>query len=415
VSAPPRWLRTALWSAVALQVALVLCEVAIEAHLGRTGPPTASGAWVAAANGVSMLAFAAVGALLLVRRPANRVGWLFCVANLGWALVGTSGAYVRWALTPGADLPGTPAAVWLYTWPGALSLGVYLLLIMVFPDGRFASARWDNRGKAVAGACVAVAAALALRPGRVDSTIEVAVDNPLGLSGLPGVVVTVVAELGLVILLGLLIVALASMVQRYRASAAMVRAQLRWFIAAVTVLIVFVIAQVGVFTAYPDYMTMPSWARMVNLAAILSGGAIPVAAAVAILRYRLYAIDRIVSRTLSYGLVTAGLAVLYAAGVVALTPALAGVGGGSELAVAGATLIVAAAFRPLRGWVQRLVDRRFNRARYDAHRTMEGFRARLRDEVELEPLTGEILAVVRDTVQPTATTLWLRQTGRATP
>jgi hypothetical protein len=415
VSAPTRWLRTALWSAVALQVALVLCEVAIEAHLSRTGSPTASGAGVAAANGMSMLAFAAVGALLLIRRPANRVGWLFCVANLGWALVGACGAYVRWAFTPGVDLPGTAAAVWLYTWPGALSLGAYLLLIMVFPDGRFASAPWVKRGKAVAGACVAVAAGLALRPGRVDSTIEVAVDNPLGLTGLPGVVATVVAELGLIILLGLLIVALASMIQRYRASAAMVRAQLRWFLAAVTVLIVFVVAQVGVFAVYPDYMTMPSWARMVNLAAILSGGAIPVAAAVAILRYRLYAIDRIVSRTLSYGLVTAGLAALYAAGVVALTPALAGVGGGSELAVAGATLMVAGAFRPLRWRVQRIVDRRFNRARYDAYRTMEGFRARLRDEVELERLTGEILAVVLNTVEPAGATLWLRGTGRESP
>jgi hypothetical protein len=409
MSAPPRWLRTALWSAVALQVVLVLCEVAVEAHLGRTGSPTASGVGVAAANGASMLAFAAVGALLLVRRPANRVGWLFCGANLGWALVGASGAYVRWAFTPGVDLPGTPAAIWLYTWPGALSLGVYLLLIMVFPDGRFASGRWAKRGKAVAGACVAVAAGLALRPGRVDSTIEVAVDNPLGLSGLPGVVTTVVAELGLVILLGLLIVALASMVQRYRASAAMVRAQLRWFIGAVTVMIVFVVAQVGVFAAYPDYMAMPSWARMVNLAAILSGGAIPVAAAVAILRYRLYAIDRIVSRTLSYGLVTAGLAVLYAAGVVALTPALAAVGGGSELAVAGATLMVAAAFRPLRRRVQGIVDRRFNRARYDAQRTIEAFATALRDEVDLDELRASLVAAAGTTMQPASTTLWLRE------
>jgi hypothetical protein len=415
VNGPPRWLRAVLWSAVALQVVLVLCEVAIEANLGRTGSPTASGVGGAAANGVSMLAFAAVGALLLIRRPANRVGWLFCVANLGWALVGTCGAYVRWAFTPGADLPGAAVAVWLYTWPGALSLGVYLLLIMVFPDGRFTSASWVKRGKVVAGSCVAVAAALALRPGRVDSTIEVAVDNPLALSGLPGTVATVVAELGLVILLGLLIVALAAMVQRYRASAAMVRAQLRWFITAVTVLIVFVIAQVGVFTAYPDYMAMPSWARMVNLAAILSGGAIPVAAAVAILRYRLYAIDRIVSRTLSYGLVTAGLAVLYAAGVVALTPALAGVGGGSELAVAGATLMVAAAFRPLRGRVQGVVDRRFNRARYDAQRIVEAFRGRLRDEIDLHEVRSSLLAAVDDTVAPASTTLWLRRTGRAAP
>jgi hypothetical protein len=135
---------------------------------------------------------------------------------------------------------------------------------------------------------------------------------------------------------------------------------------------------------------------------------IPLAIGVAVLRYRLYEIDRIISRTIGWAVVTTIVAGLFIALVLAFQALLAPLTGSNTIAVAGSTLLVAALFQPLRRRVQRLVDRRFNRTRYDAERTVAAFAARLRDEVDLESLRGEILTAVAQTVQPTSVSLWLR-------
>jgi hypothetical protein len=135
---------------------------------------------------------------------------------------------------------------------------------------------------------------------------------------------------------------------------------------------------------------------------------VPVAIAVAVLRYRLYEIDRLISRTVAYALVTVVLSTVYVTGVIVLTPVLASVGGGSELAVAASTLAAAAAFGPVRGRVQDGVDRRFNRARYDAERTLAAFAGRLRDEVDLGELRADLVGVVDGVMQPASASLWLR-------
>ena len=138
----------------------------------------------------------------------------------------------------------------------------------------------------------------------------------------------------------------------------------------------------------------------------------PVATGIAVVRYRLYDIDRLINRTLVYGLLTALLGAVYAGTVLVLGQVFGGVGGNPpSWAVAGATLAVAALFQPARRRIQAVVDRRFNRRRYDAARTVDGFSARLRDEVDLDTLSAELLAVVDQTMQPTTASVWLRPTG----
>ena len=191
--------------------------------------------------------------------------------------------------------------------------------------------------------------------------------------------------------------AVVSLVIRFRRSRGEERLQLKWFTYAGALVPVVLLG---------DYL--PDAAGSVLFAVGIS--LLPVAAGLAVLRYRLYEIDRLINRTLVYGLVTVLLAGVYAGLVLVLGPLSGGgvAGDPPSWVVAGATLAVAALFQPARQRVQRLVDRHFNRARYDAVRTVEGFSARLRDQVDLDTLAAELLAVVDQTVQPTRASLWLR-------
>jgi hypothetical protein len=189
--------------------------------------------------------------------------------------------------------------------------------------------------------------------------------------------------------------ALLCVVLRFRAARGVERQQLRWVVA-------------GGVIAVLALLPLPGMDELHTVLGILGVVIVPVSVAVAVLRYRLYDLDRIISRTLAYGLLTVLLGLGYAA-VVLLGGRL--LPGSSSLTVAAATLAVAALFSPLRRRVQNLVDRRFNRRRYDAARTVEGFAARLRDQVDLDVLHTELLAVVNQTMQPTLASLWLRPQG----
>jgi hypothetical protein len=229
----------------------------------------------------------------------------------------------------------------------------------------------------------------------------VAVANPLAVFPTwPG---WVVLSAGAPIALGLTIVGVASMIVRLRRARGVERAQLRWLVWSMAFIVVgFIVGLVG------DSVFVNGLGGAVWLPAIVAFCLPPIAIGLAVLRYRLYEIDRVISRTISYGVLTLILGGLFVALILALQALLAPVTRSNELAVAGSTLLVFTLFQPLRRRVQRIVDRRFNRTRYDADRTVAAFASRLRDEVDLEQLRAEILATVSATVEPSSVSLWLR-------
>jgi hypothetical protein len=353
-------------------------------------------------------AYPTVGAVIVARQPRNRIGWLCCVVGL---LVGPAffaQAYAWYALVyrPGS-LPGGLAMAWLGEWPWFVALGLVLtFLLLLFPTGRLVSRRW----RVVAWAAAADLA-LGLVWGAFKPTLIAiepqTVPNPLGLQ--QGEDVFELLESVLLVGLGLLtILSAASMVVRFRRARGVERQQLKWFTSAtvLSVLVWLAFALTGLQNRLP--------AALVLVVGAVFLGAVPVAIGIALLRYRLYDIDRLINRTLVYGLLTVVLGCGYAAVVLVLGQLFGGVTRDPpSWVIAGATLAVAALFQPARRRIQTAVDRRFNRRRHDAARTMEAFTVRLRDHVDLETLSAELLAVVDQTMQPTAVSLWLRPSGVA--
>jgi hypothetical protein len=347
---------------------------------------------------------ATVGALVAARRPDHPIGWLFTGIGLVWSVQLVVGSYAVAALSDEA-LPAGAVAAWAAEELRLATLGALVLVLLLFPTGRLPSRRWRGVLWLWIIGLASLMAYEGLTPGRGEHLLGY--ENPFGLARLSGLLnglSVLAAAFGLAELAAVL-----SLVVRLRRARGVERQQLKWFVyAAVLAVVVLVAANVLV----PDLMEHGP------LGTIL-WGAVPVslavAVAVAVLRYRLYDIDRLVNRTLVYGLLTAILAVVYVGIVLALGQVFGGVGGNPPTwAVAGATLAVAALFQPARRRVQAVVDRRFDRRRYDAAKTVEAFSARLRDEVDLDTLSEELLAVVDQTMQPTRMSLWLRL-PRATP
>jgi MFS family permease len=340
---------------------------------------------------VLSLAFVTVGAFLSGRRPGNAVGWLL----LGWGMVmafsALVGAYVEHGLVrdPGS-LPGPGWAAWAeaVVWHPAFGLLVFLLLL--FPHGRLPSRRWRPFAWFTVAVYLTLSLSAALAPGAVELYYPEAA-SPVRLP--VGPTADVVFGVLLPAQLLLLVVALGSLVPRLRRATGEERQQIKWFVYTVVTVIVLFVAGILVFGAgvlFPLF------------------GLIPVSVAVAVFKYRLYEIDRLINRTLVYGLLTALLVGVYTGLVFLLGRLLDPATGDSALAVAASTLAVAALFQPARRRVQELVDRRFNRRRYDAARTVERFSGRLRDQVDLDTLSAELLGVVDQTVQPVSASLWLR-------
>jgi MFS family permease len=349
------------------------------------------------ANTVGLLlafaAFMGVGTLIVANRPGNAIGWVFSAIALLAVLGALAEEYAGYAVRtrPGL-LPGGVLAGWFSGWAWYPTVALALVFTpLLFPDGRPPSPPWRLVGWLTVAATTLFVALAAVQP-----TIELddghTVDNPIGVAGIVDPEDSV-----LNLILGLLVVAAAlSLVVRFRRSRGAERLQLKWFTYAGAVLPVLLLGDL-----LPD--------ALANLLFALGITFPPVAAGIAILRYRLYEIDRLINRTLVYGLLTALLAGVYA-GLVLILGRLFGELGGRppSWAVAGATLAVAALFQPARRRIQAAVDRRFNRRRYDAARTVEAFSTRLRDQVDLATLSAELLAVVDQTMQPTRTSLWLR-------
>ncbi len=352
--------------------------------------------------------FSGVGALIVFHRPANPIGWIFCAAALFQGLSNFGTEYATYALlTEPGVLPLGAGMSWLSSWIWAPGLGLILVFLpLLFPDGRPPSRRWAWVGW-VGGASIAMISALALIllwPERGPALLRAPVEEEGGAQWILGLLVEAFA-FPFMLLAGL--AAVVSLFVRFRRARGEEREQIKWFAyaAALTLSWIFLIE------GLPDSSRL--FENATAALGLLVAPAIPVAAGIAIFRYRLYDIDRLVNRTLVYAALTATLALIYLGVVVGLQYVFRAVAGGnSSLAVVASTLAIAALFNPLRRGIQSFIDRRFYRNRYDAAKTLEGFSARLRDETDLGALSADLVSVVGETMQPARVSLWLRPPGR---
>jgi hypothetical protein len=363
-----------------------------------TRPLTAKVLEDGAGEAVPWLLFATVGLVLTLRRPGSPIGWLYAAAALVWTFYIPWDPWVDQLQSSGRPLPMAARLAALTGdtfWAFGLTLAVTLPLLLL-PDGRLRSRRWKVVAVAAVAASTVDVIGWTLSPTPLSQTLKPAA-KPFPLHGVAGTIATTVSWAGEVVVFACIVAAAVCVVLRFRASRGTERQQLRWVAAGAIVAaagpVVLLPLEALVFDVVPNAFAVPLLL------------APPLAIAVAVLRYRLWDLDRLISRTVTYALVTALLVVPY----LLILPATSQLASGSgSLAVAAATLAVAALFQPLRRRVQQLVDRRFNRRRYNAARTVDGFAARLRDQVDLDAVGGELLAVVDQTMQPTRASLWLR-------
>jgi hypothetical protein len=343
-----------------------------------------------------------VGAVIAARR-GNRIGWLFVAFGLAAALLAFAESYFvrETILTPGS-LPAARMVGWIawVLWPsGFLFLG---LLSLLFPDGRLPSPRWRPVAVALASSWTGFILSIAFTPGRMTLQGHTTT-NPMGIAALghpswkaaaQGATVITVVTLGAAALAPLL---------RFRRADQVRRQQLKWFAFVIGICATSALVASALTGNLPVVATM-LWG--IAIAGVVVG--LPAAVGLAILRYRLYDIDRLLNRAVVYATLTAVLGLGYAAAVLALGQLFGGVGEQTpSWAVAGVTLAVAALFQPARRRIQALVDRRFNRRKYDTAQTIQAFSTRLRDQVDLDTLASELLAVVDQTMEPTRVSLWL--------
>jgi MFS family permease len=340
---------------------------------------------------VFIIAFGTVGALLAWKRPGNPIGWLLSAAGLACAVGGAVGlllAHFSRTLT-------------LANWLGCcflLGFGLCVLVVLMFPTGNLASRRWRPVAYTAWVALTAWVLGCAFAP--TIFTVSPSMRNPLGVTGLAGDIFKGMALVGAMLIAATGLAAIVSLAFRYRRAGTAERAQLKWLVYAAAVIVVALLASV-----LATQILGPGTGTG-NLQNALGSGAvalIPVAIGIAVLRYRLYDIDRIISRTVSYAIIT-GLLVGVYAGLVLLATQVLGIH--SAVAVAAATLAAAALFAPVRRRVQRRVDRRFNRARYDAETTVAAFAARLKDAVDLDTVRADLASVVQAALEPAHVWVW---------
>jgi hypothetical protein len=351
---------------------------------------------------------AIVGAVLAARRPHNPIGWLLLGLGLCFAVYPLVVMYVTTAafVSP-RGLPAVRWVAWVGNWIWVPAHGCIALLFLLFPNGRLLSPRWRPVTWAALGATAVLLIAAACHPGPLevggstgDAEVLPGFDNPLGVAAFGPIVAAMVVVVQAIEVLGI-----ASLALRFRRSRGEERQQLKWVAyAGVFYGLLTVVLVVGHSSGLiPEEGTL--WLEVLDQATAFG---LLAAIAVAVLKYRLYDIDRIINRTVVYGLLTAALGLCYVAGSLVFVLVTGARSDPPNWLVAAATLAAAGAFRPARRRIQAAVDRRFNRRRYDAAKTIEAFSARLRDEVDLDTLSAELLAVVDQTMEPTMASLWLR-------
>jgi hypothetical protein len=390
------WPAVVAWSLWALAMLAIPVLAWLDQLLRQAGrPELAPLSPDAAAYLLGIVSAVTVGAVLVSRRPRHPVGWLLLAFGLSTVALGVASGYAKYGLLVRPEtLQGAIYAA-VYNNVGVLPIAACLgFILLLTPTGSLPSPRWRWWAKVAAAAPLLALVSMALLP--FERPYQ-SVANPLAVPALADLLLVVAAVT--VVVSGLaILVAVWSLLVRFRRARGAERQQLRWValaaaLTAVTVLVTVAVAAVG--SEVPV-----DWALGICTALL------PAAIGAAVLRYRLYDLDRIISRTLAYGLLT----VLLGGGYVAVVLGLGQLLGGrqSSLVVAGATLAVAAVFQPARRRIQALVDRRFNRRRYDTVETIQAFSARLHQQVDLTTLTAELLAVAERTVEPTMVSLWLR-------
>ena len=345
---------------------------------------------------VGALGPALLGGLIASRRPDNRYGWLWCVFGLSTSALALGTTYAAYAVATGRELGSPDPLILLGGTAWGFTFTLFPFLFLLFPDGSLPSPRWRFVARGAAGGGIASVVASPFLPGNVGIA---PVANPLAATGLLVAVVQSLTYGGVLVLFLATILSALSLVARFRRASCVQRQQIKWFAYAASLVGAHI-----VFTGVLGRELPGVWHQVLEMATLAG---LYLAVGIAILRYRLYDIDRIINHTLVYAALSAVLAGVYALCVVVL-PALVGAGSESDLVVAGSTLLVAALFTPARRRIQGFIDRRFYRSRYDAHKTVEAFGERLRNEVRLGEVSGDLLAVVKATLQPARASLWLR-------
>jgi hypothetical protein len=399
--------RTATWLAwalAALCVAMFVTNAVLNVLVRSTRSPgdgITFGTVGEVLGFMPLLAFPLVGALIASKRPHNPIGWICLAVGLLFMVLGMSEYYSAY----GVARPGSlsfPVAVgslsnWLWV-PAVGLLGIYLLLL--FPDGGLPSRRWRPLAWFSGVVLVLLSVGFGLSPGQVAS-LDAGTRNPFGIEALPWLLNAVFVVLPLLPLC--MLASALSLVLRYRRSGREVRQQIKWIaFAASFMVLAYLLPSFSQFIGEPQFLF-----TVVDL----SFAGVPVAIGFAVLKYRLYDIDVVINRALVYGSLTAMLLALYFGGVTttqAIFRTLTGQEQQPQLAVVVSTLVIAALFNPLRRSIQSFIDRRFYRRKYDARKTLEEFSAILREGMDLDALSAELVEVVRDTMQPELVSLWLR-------
>jgi hypothetical protein len=377
----------------AVSVALVIMGLVL-AYVDRHLVPASLTGWtVSVVSGqVVNMAVPVAGFVIASRRPENRIGWVFLVAGLGLGLTGFSSGYAVYALVVHhGSLPAGRLFAWLSNWVWVVQTAMLAFLFLLFPTGRLRSRRWRPAGWFVGGAFTLTAAGNLVTATRFWAH-PFALSGPASPGGLTGLFFLMTS----VLISAALLVSVVALVVRFARSSGEERLQLKWCAAAALVLAVVFAGSIWLNSA------------AVNVAQSLAFVCLYTAIAVAVLKYRLYDIDRIISRTLAYAIVTGLLIGLYAGLVLLATRVLSF---HTPVAVAAATLAAAALFSPLRRRVQQVVDRRFNRARYDADQTIAAFAAQLRDAVDLDAVRADLAGVVHTALQPAHVSVWISHRG----
>jgi heme/copper-type cytochrome/quinol oxidase subunit 2 len=353
-----------------------------------------------------MVSFSVVGALIASHRPENPIGWLFCAAALFYGIEIAGEEYAIYALFTNPDsLPLGAELAWLTEWIWVPAFGIILVFLpLLFPDGHLPSRRWRGVGwlGGLSIGLICVLTSIVLWPERGPALLQ--------LEGFGGeveewrsAISEWVLQLGGPMLLVAGLGAVISLFVRFRRARGDERQQIKWFASAAALTLAWIlVAEVIVAEQQPG--------EIVALSGLLVIASIPVATGIAILRYRLYDIDRIINRTLVYGSLTVMLALLYFGGVSAIQALFGALTGQEEqpqLAIVVSTLVIAALFNPLRRRIQSFIDRSFYRSKYDAAKTLEAFSAKLRDETDLDALSDDLTRVVSETMQPAHVSVWL--------
>ncbi|HEX7148210.1 MAG TPA: hypothetical protein VF512_11910 [Actinomycetota bacterium] len=394
---PRAWPAVLAWALLGIQLLLLASVLWLDQLVRDAGRPDLTVlAPFAIPPSVAALTAGVVGAVVASRRPRHPVGWLLLAQGMVMWISAAAVGYVPYGLIvrPGA-LPAANVVARIYPPTIAACLAAVGFVLLLTPTGSPPSPRWRGWARVSAVAVAVTLLAAMVAPGSLDPLAQY-VSGPMD-PQVYGGALRVANQLALLVGVLTILAGAASIVVRFRRAQLRERQQIKWVALAAALTGLAILAAAVLIAA--GEVNLGAWASVVGVAFL------PLATGAAILRYRLYDVDRIVSRTLGYGLLTVLLGLGYAAVVLGLGQLLPQ---DSSLTVAAATLAVAAIFQPSRRRIQQAVDRRFNRRRHDAARIIEGFGSHLRDQVDLDTLTSELLAAAEQTMQPTRASLWLR-------